>query len=73
MAFGKHRDQELINNFVLTNDDFADFLPHSLIRGRQSSNGLFLKFGTTAFTGRSTLSRLSSYSPTDNAVNGDWN
>ena len=43
MGAAEHGDQQLINNFVLANDDLANFLTHSLVGGSQAADGLFFE------------------------------
>ena len=43
MPATKHGNQQLINNFILADDHFADFLTHALIGICQATNCLFFK------------------------------
>ena len=38
MAAAEHRNQQFVHNLVLPDDDLADFLPHSGIGSRKSTN-----------------------------------
>ena len=56
MAAAEHGDQQFVDHFVLPDDDFANFLAHSLVGGGQSANCLFFQsFWCNIFTGVGTL------------------
>ncbi len=51
MAATKKRNQNLVNNFMLTDNDLADLITHPLIGGREILQRLFFPLGNFEFGG----------------------